>query len=148
MVDRFVDCGDEATADSGFGGNDNDGFGDSDDGVRGGGDVCSNAGASGFGDDGADSADGRLRGGRSVASSGSAASRSYKHHVIDCSGSQRISATTKFDVRRGLKGRKKPLLLIASGNLGTKETINPTRLIAVDRSRSRRIAADLRDNEI
>ena len=34
----------------------------------------------------------------------------------DRSGSQRISATTKFDVPGGLKGRKRPLLLIASGN--------------------------------
>ena len=31
------------------------------------------------------------------------------------SGSQRIFATTKFDVPGGLKGRKRPLLLIASG---------------------------------
>ena len=36
--------------------------------------------------------------------------------AADRGGSQRIFATTKFDVPGGLKGRKRPLLLIASGN--------------------------------
>ena len=55
--------------------------------------------------------------------------------------SQRISATMKFDVRRGLKGRKIPLLLIASGNLNAKNAINNTPCITADRSGSRRIFA-------
>ena len=36
--------------------------------------------------------------------------------AADRSGSQRISATTNFHVLGGLKGRKRSLLLIASGN--------------------------------
>ena len=41
----------------------------------------------------------------------------YKQHNADCNGLQWISATIKSDVPGRLKGRKKPLLLIASGNL-------------------------------
>ena len=50
----------------------------------------------------------------------------YKQHLADsnglqriatdCGGLQRISATIKSDVPGRLKGRKRPLLLIASGN--------------------------------
>ena len=42
------------------------------------------------------------------------ARRSYKHHATDRRRSQRISATTNFDASDGLKGRKKPFLLITS----------------------------------
>ena len=50
--------------------------------------------------------------------------------AADRSGSQRISATTKFDVSGGLKGRKRPLLLIASG----KCTRQPVTRVVLERT--------------
>ena len=55
---------------------------------------------------------------------GGGADRSYKQHAADRGSSQRISATTKFDVPGGLKGRKRPLLLIASGNVSVGVSVN------------------------
>ena len=49
----------------------------------------------------------RLGDGRNADGGGGGADRSYKQHAADRGSSQRISATTKFDVPGGLKGRKK-----------------------------------------
>ena len=66
--------------------------------------------------DGFGSSGGRFGDGRDAGGGGDGAGRSYKQHAADRGSSQRIFATTKFDVPGGLKGRKRPLLLIASGN--------------------------------
>ena len=88
---------------------DDDGDGDH---ISGGADADDSDRSDGFG-----GRKGRLGDGRDADGGGGGADRSYKQHAADRGSSQRISATTKFDVPDGLKGRKRPLLLIASGKL-------------------------------
>ena len=64
--------------------------------------------------------------------------------TIDRNRSEQISATMKFDVGCGLKGRKNHCCLSHLRIVSTNEVINNTQIIVIDRNQSERISATIK----